>query len=200
MPRNPLKQRCQMPNCRSWAMRGRRHCRAHLDHRLGPRGAGAPQGNSNALKSGRYAGPLSPAELQSLAHRLTEEPESLPGKLDAAVQFIHGRTSKPLHTLILVARLLDQLIPYVADVEYTAGLDAFMQGVPPEKRPGVQSKIWKHALLLDPLERPLLIKAIAQAYSAAFSATFPKERFARQETAAHTDGQDPTSEIDIVDA
>ena len=62
MPRNPNKKRCQIPNCRSWAMHEHSHCRAHLDHQLGPRGAGPPKGNVNALKSGRYAKPLSSAE------------------------------------------------------------------------------------------------------------------------------------------
>jgi hypothetical protein len=171
-------------------MREHRHCRAHLDHRLGPRGAGAPKGNFNALKSGRYADPLSPTELKSLAYQIAEEPDSLPHRLDSAIQSIHGRSVNALHTLILVTRLLNQLLPYLADIEYTAGVDDFMQRVPPEKRPGIQSKIWKHALPLDPLERPLLIKAIAKAFSAAFPAAFPKERFS----------ENPTDGIDIVDA
>ena len=58
MPRNPHKTRCQTPNCRSWAMRGRTHCRTHSDRELGPRNAGAPQSNLNALKDGQHAHPL----------------------------------------------------------------------------------------------------------------------------------------------
>jgi hypothetical protein len=132
------------------------HCRAHLDHLLGHRHAGAPKGNFNAFKTGRYANPLSLAELKSLAHQLASEPDSLPRRLDLAVHSIHGRATSSLHTLILLARFLNQLLDYVADIEYTTELDAFIQSLPPEKRAGVQSKIWKHALPLNPLQRPLL--------------------------------------------
>jgi hypothetical protein len=52
MPRNPNKRHCQTPVCRNWAMRSHVHCRPHLDHLLGPRGAGAPRGNLNACKTG----------------------------------------------------------------------------------------------------------------------------------------------------
>ena len=49
MPRNPSKRRCQVPGCRNWAMRANTRCRPHRDRELGPRGAGAPAGNLNAL-------------------------------------------------------------------------------------------------------------------------------------------------------
>ena len=177
MPRNLHKKRCQIPNCRSWAMHGHRLCRSHLDHHLGPRNGGAPTGNLHAFKSCRYANPLSPAELKSqaqqlscwAAHPLAADPDSLPSRLDDAVHSIHGRSANVLHTLILLARLLNHLLPYVADIEYTAGLEAFVQDLPPEMRPGVQAKIWKYALPMNPLQRPLLIRAIAR--------RFPKELF-----------------------
>jgi hypothetical protein len=55
MPRNPNKGRCQIPRCKAWAMRDHTHCRSHRDLELGPRGAGAPKGNFNALKTAANA-------------------------------------------------------------------------------------------------------------------------------------------------
>jgi len=149
-------------------MREQSHCRSHLDPHLGPRYAGPPKGNFNALKSGRYANPLSSAELTGLAHQLADEPDSLPHHLEFVVQSIHGRSTSSLHSLILLARLLNQLLPYLADIEYTAELEAFMQSLPPEKRPGIQTQIWKYALPLNPLQRPLLIRAIAKRFPEKF--------------------------------
>ena len=81
-------------------------------------------------------------------------------QLALAVQSIHGRTVNALHTLILLARFLNQLLAYVTDIEYTTKLDTFIQTLPPEKRPGIRTKIWKHALPLNPLQRPLLVTQI----------------------------------------
>ncbi|MGD8857605.1 MAG: hypothetical protein PVG33_14830 [Chloroflexota bacterium] len=39
-------------------MRGYNRCRSHLDPLLGPRGAGAPRGNLNALKTGEHINPI----------------------------------------------------------------------------------------------------------------------------------------------
>jgi hypothetical protein len=187
-------------------MHERSHCRAHLDHKLGPRNGGAPKGNFHNFKSGRYANPLSPAELKSLAHQLANDPDSLPQHLDAAIHDICGRTVNHLHTLILLARFLNQLLPYCAEIEYTTGLEAFVQGLPPEMRPGVRTQIWRYALPLKPLQRPLLIKAIAK--------RFPKELFHKHNMVGQhiidgqhkmvgqdiIGGQDPTAGSDIVDA
>ena len=184
MARNPNKKRCQIPNCRSWAMRDQSHCRSHLDPQLGPRHAGAPKGNFNALKSGRYANPLTADELQTLAHQLSGQPDSMPNNLastlEFAVQSIQSRATSPLHTMILLARLINQLLPYMADIEYAAGLEAFMQRLPPEKRPSIQSQIWKYALPLNPLQRPLLIRAIAKRFPETFftSKTITSEKIA----------------------
>ena len=75
MPRNPSKTPCAVPGCRNWSMRDHTHCRAHHisssvgarpDAELGPRSVGAPCGNLNALKHGRYSNPLSEADLERL--------------------------------------------------------------------------------------------------------------------------------------
>jgi hypothetical protein len=180
MARNPNKKRCQIPNCRSWAMREQSHCRSHLDPKLGPRHAGPPKGNFNALKSGRYTNPLSSDELKNLAHQLAGEPDSLSRHVEFAIQSIQSRATSPLHTMILLTRLFNQLLPYMADIEYTAGLEAFMQRLPPEKRPGIQTQIWKYALPLNPLQRPLLIRAIAKRFPETFftSKTITSEKIA----------------------
>ncbi len=70
-PQSPI------PRCGSWAMRGRTHRRSHLDHLLGPRGAGAPDGNLNALKSGDHAHPLTDRYIVDLAHELVKRPDQL---------------------------------------------------------------------------------------------------------------------------
>jgi len=146
-------------------MRDQAHCRIHLNRKPGPHNGGAPKGNFNALKSGRYANPLPPAELKNLALQLAGDPDSLPQHIDFAVRSIQGRTSSSLHTLILLTRFLNQLLPYLADIAFTADLESFIQGLPPNMRPGVQSTIWKHALSLNPLKRPLLVRAIAKHFS-----------------------------------
>ena len=56
-------------------MRGRVHCRPHLDHELGPRGAGAPRGNLNAFKTGANINPFSKAQIQRIAHSLAQDPD-----------------------------------------------------------------------------------------------------------------------------
>jgi len=75
MPRNPSKTPCAVPGCRNWSMRDHTHCRAHHisssvgarpDAELGPRSVGAPGGNLNALKHGRYSNPLSESDLERL--------------------------------------------------------------------------------------------------------------------------------------
>ena len=76
MPRNPNKRHCQKPGCRNWAMRGHAHCRPHLDHELGPRGAGAPRGNLNAFKTGANITPLSKPQIRRLAHSLVRDPDN----------------------------------------------------------------------------------------------------------------------------
>jgi len=61
MPRNPDKKRCRQPNCRNYAMRGRKLCRVHLN-RLVPSPDEAPSlregtspGESNPLTQGFYS-------------------------------------------------------------------------------------------------------------------------------------------------
>jgi hypothetical protein len=82
MPRNPNKTHCQAPGCkavlRTAAIRGHTHCRSHRDAELGPRGAGAPPGNLNALKTGQDAHPLSRSGSAPLPNRSPSTPANSP--------------------------------------------------------------------------------------------------------------------------
>ena len=115
MPRNPHKTRCSVPGCHNWAMRDRETgepalCRSHRDAELGPRGAGAPQGNLNALVHGRHSNPLSPPDLEHLVAVAVDRPDDLPLEIGLAVRSIHARTGHALLTLIALRRLLSQVV------------------------------------------------------------------------------------------
>jgi hypothetical protein len=132
MPRNPNKTPCQAPRCRAWAMRGGTRCRAHRDDKLGPRGAGAPPGNLNALKHGRHSHPLPQPDLERLAGHVLEQPDDLPFQVGLAAQSLQARVGDPLVTLVALCRLLCQLTDLVATRLYTFELKAILHDLPPE--------------------------------------------------------------------
>ena len=113
-------------------MRGHDRCRSHRDAELGPRDAGAPPGNLNALRQGHRAQPLSPPDLQRLTAQLVEEPDHLPLHLDLALRDLHGRTGDPFNTLIALRALL----PLVAGRLFTAELKTLLGSLlPPPSSP-----------------------------------------------------------------
>ena len=115
VPRNQNKNPCQLPNCRNYAMRGHTHCRSHRDHELGARGGGAPPGNLNAVKSGRHAHPLPPADLRHWAHQLTGYPQLLPKWLGQVADSLQSRTGgDPYRTLVALRSALSHLTSHVA--------------------------------------------------------------------------------------
>jgi hypothetical protein len=73
-------------------MRGRTHCRSHLDHIVGSRGVGAPDGNLNAIKSGDHAHPLSDRYIMDLAHKLVQRPDQLKTKLNQVINQLYRPT------------------------------------------------------------------------------------------------------------
>ena len=162
MPRNADKKHCQIPGCTSWAMRGQNLCRSHRDQELGPRAAGAPKGNFNAVKVGDYANPLSKSELHQLAYHIAQQPDHLPVHLDQTLQTIYARDHSPLKTLLLFARLLDQLTPMVAGNIFSVELDAYLQDVSPTSRSAYQAHLWKHFLPMNPLHRLILLRNIVK--------------------------------------
>ena len=153
MPRNPHKTRCQTPNCRSWAMRGRTHChshsRSHSDLELSPRGAGAPQGNLNALKDGQHAHPLPRPDLRVLARQIAQEPDDLPLHIGRALQSLPSQARDPLKALRALNLIISELIPLVAGNLFAAELESFLQHFPPSRRPHHRAAIWRETLYGD---------------------------------------------------
>jgi hypothetical protein len=145
MPRNPHKTHCKVPGCRAWAMRGHTRCRAHRDAELGPRGAGAPRGNLNALKHGHHSHPLPPPDLEQLAGHVTGHPDDLPYQIGLAVQSLQSRAPDPLVTLIALRRLLSQLITAVATRLFAAELQAFLRDLPLPLRTSVLTTVQRSA-------------------------------------------------------
>jgi hypothetical protein len=161
MARNPNKARCQVPGCRNWAMRGHTHCRSHRDAELGPRGAGAPAANLNALKTGQHAHPFDPASPDHLTRQLASDPQQLPAYLERAIASIHARTGHPLQTLIATRAALAQLLPLVAQNLFAAGLQDLLRHIPPQRRAGLQAVLARNALPLSPKNKLRLLQHMA---------------------------------------
>ena len=141
MPRNPNKTPCHSPGCKAWAMRGHTLCRVHRDAELGPRGAGAPAGNLNALRTGAHSHPLSPAELDDLARHIVDDPPGLPVRLGQALQAIQARVDDPLLVLLALRRVLPDLIARVAARTLDAELRAYLAPLPPGVRDQIRDLI-----------------------------------------------------------
>jgi len=161
MPRNPNKRRCQTPNCRNWAMRGRALCRAHRNHELGSGPVGAPKGNFNALKNAVYAQLMAPEQLGGLAHRIAQDPYHLDRQLASVVTVIHQRAGRdPLNTLLLVGALVKQLLDPVAKALFKQQLEAYLNQLPDHDRADFQAILWKHAMPLSPADRVIYLRGI----------------------------------------
>jgi hypothetical protein len=161
MPRNPNKTHCQAPGCHNWAMRAHTHCRSHRDAELGPRGAGAPPGNLNALKTGQDAHPLSRSGLRTLAQQIASDPQQLPSHLQPAIGSIHARTRDPVKTLLALQAMFTDLLPLVAQNLFTAELETLLHQVPPQRRSSLQTIVWKQAVRLGPEAKLRFLRAIA---------------------------------------
>jgi hypothetical protein len=166
MARNPHKTRCLVPGCRNWAMRGHTRCRPHRDAELGPRGAGAPPGNLNALRTGENAHPLSPDDLGQLAQSILRTPDQLPHHLDRTIQSIHRRYRDPVKTLLALQALVPVLLSRVADDLFVAELHALRQQLPPAHQGQVELAIWRRAVPLSPIHKLELLRKLQRATSA----------------------------------
>jgi hypothetical protein len=160
MPRNPDKTHCQVPGCRAWAMRGHTRCRAHRDAELGPRSAGAPRGNLNALKHGHYSHPLPPPDLERLARQTLDYPDDLPFQIGLAAQAIQARAGDLLMTLIALRRLLTQLIHTVATSLLASELPALLQDLSPPLRGNARAMIQKSVPRDSPERKVLLLRKL----------------------------------------
>lgn len=153
MPRNPNKGRCQIPRCKAWAMRDHTHCRPHRDLELGPRGAGAPKGNLNALKTAANAHFLPEPELKQLGYEIAQDADFLKKYLIQLLEEVDRCADTPIKTLLLYTRLLQQLTPVVSNNLFMVELKDYLQRLPPSRRSAFQTTIWKHAILRDPMSR-----------------------------------------------
>jgi hypothetical protein len=134
-------------------MRGHTRCRPHRDPELGPRGAGAPSGNLNALRTGQHAYPLSPEDLDQLVDTILGAPDQLPGHLDRAIRSIHRRCPDPVKALLALQALLPTLLSRVADGLFTIEFPALINGLPPAWRSQFEFAIWHQALELNPVRK-----------------------------------------------
>ena len=160
MSRNPHKTHCQVPGCRAWAMRSHTHCRPHRDAELGPRGAGPPSGNLNALRSGHHAHPLSSDDLGLLAQAILHAPDQLPHHLDLTIQSLHHRCHDPVKTLLALQALVPALLSRVADELFVAELHAFRDQLPLARQGQFELSIWHHALRLSPAHKLELLRKL----------------------------------------
>ena len=163
MPRNPNKRRCQRPDCRNWAMRDNVYCRPHLDHQLGPRGAGAPIGNSNAWTHYKHVSPDTAKYIRRIAYDLCRHPDKLQRHITHLVDYFynHGNSEDLPRTLKAIGSLkivLDVLLDAHAEAHFHAEMEEILAHLPPERRPGVQRRLWEIGLRRDPLNRVLQIR------------------------------------------
>jgi len=138
-------------------------CRSHRDHELGPRGAGAPYGNLNAWKHHQHVSPDTARLIRRIAYDLYQHPEKLQDHIAHLVDYFynHGlsedvpRTLKAIACLNIVFELLEDTH---ADVCFHAEMDEILSHLPPDRRPGVQRRLWEIALKHGPFNRVLQIR------------------------------------------
>ena len=135
------------------------HCRSHMDHILGPHRAGAPKGNLNAVKTGRFAQPAWRTQF-SQAESAQPNPHQAAEILSGHITRIQDRTGDAYLTLLLLARLTEQLLPLVADHRFHLELSRFLNSLPPASRPSMEKTVWKYAAPYNPFDRLTLLRGI----------------------------------------
>jgi len=133
-------------------MRGQARCRVHRDDELGPRGAGAPPGNLNALKHGHHSHPLSQPDLERLADQVLQSPDDLPYQVGLAAQSLHARAPGPFATLLALRLLLDELADLVAARLLVSELQALLDVLPPELHRQVHAAVTERLPRRSPIE------------------------------------------------
>jgi hypothetical protein len=160
MPRNPSKTPCAIPGCRNWAMRGHLYCRSHRNAELGSGGAGAPAGNLNALKTGRRAHPLNPAQLAAQSNDLLDQPDALPERMADLTRLILARIDDPILTLVALRSLFAQLVEACAARAFERELDLALDGLPADLRLLYRAQIDAAAAQHDAEERLWMLRNI----------------------------------------
>ena len=101
----------------------------------GTRGGGAPPGNLNAVGTGRHVHPLTPADLQHLAHQITNYPQVSPKWLGQVVDSVQSRTGgDPYQTLVAVRSALSQVGSHVAADLFKTEIAALLAQLTPSQR------------------------------------------------------------------
>ena len=128
---------------------------------------GAPTGNLNALKHGCHSHPLPLPDLERLATAaISGEPGDFARQIDLAVRAIQARTGwsdasgDPFLTLVALRRLLTQLAALVAGNLFDVELQAATELLPAPTRAYLHGRITRHAALLEPEARLLLLRKI----------------------------------------
>lgn len=145
-------------------MRGHLHCRSHLDPILGPRGAGAPPGNINAYKTGRYISPLSPIQIKRLAHDIAQDPDNFEQHLTNLVHDLWARVGSDktippaLKALLALNGITTHLIPHLANELFITELNQLLQQFPPADRADLQSTLWRILLTVPGPQRITVLR------------------------------------------
>lgn len=160
MPKNPNKTRCQVPDCRAWAMRGHTRCRSHRDHELGLRSAGAPPRNLNAIKHGGYSFVLPSEQRLLLAERILRQPDDLICHLGPIIQSVQQRTGDPIKNVAALSHLLARLVPCMLPLQFEIELQAFLHTVPPQGQRRFVDVLRSNVGSLDGWERLSLLRAM----------------------------------------
>jgi hypothetical protein len=134
VPHNPNKTPCAAPNCHNWAMHGQAYCRSHRNAELGAGGAGAPDGNLNALKTGRRAHPLPGDQLAAASNAILERPGELPERMAELTRLILSRVDDPILILVALRSLFAQLVEACAARAFERELDLALDGLPAHLR------------------------------------------------------------------
>ena len=141
-------------------MRNHDHCRTHRDAELGPRGAGPPLGNLNALKHGTQSHPLSAPELERLVAAAVAQPQDLPFQVGLALRSIQARTGDTFLALAAFRTLLSQLTDRVAGHLFDVELRDMLRPIPPSTGRFIRTVFEQQTARTTPQERLLILRKI----------------------------------------
>ncbi len=146
-------------------MRGHNRCRSHRDKELGPRGAGAPVGNLNAFKSGKYADLPALPTLSKLAISIARDPEHLPEQIAQLTLDIQGRSGNPAKVLSILSRILPNLIPHIHESTFYIELERALPQYPGHFQANFLNALYKWALPMSPEDRVKFLRILVDKIS-----------------------------------
>jgi hypothetical protein len=143
-------------------MRDHNQCRSHLNHLYGSQRAGAPQGNTNAFKTGQYVQVWSKNYLKTLAYSINIAPDQLPQLLALPIQLLHDRQGDPLKTLLLLGKHFRQLANYIADQTFVLELNGYVNRLPTRESIAFQSVAWQCALNMTSINKVNFLRTLVR--------------------------------------